>query len=114
MAPATTFRGLVDLLRKAEDALIRKAGQNDPADRACTLRGIYYGTLWSLDYQVESKRSEAGAVIRNLGFLTYTGGNVPADPRPALGSALFSDLQHSQSIHDGGRSIDIGHALIGL
>lgn len=114
MAAATSFSGVVDLLRKAEAALIKKASQTDPKDRACTLRGIYYGTPWSLDYKVESKRSEAGARIRNIGFLAYTGGNVPADPRPALGAALFDDLQQSQSIHDHGLGIDIGHVLIGL
>ncbi|BAZ03256.1 hypothetical protein NIES37_72690 (plasmid) [Tolypothrix tenuis PCC 7101] len=114
MAAATTFFGIVDLIRKAEDALIRKAGQTNPLDRACTLRGIYYGTDWSLDYKIESKRSEAGARVRNFGFLAYTGGNLPADPRPALGAGLFNDLQESQSIHDRGRNIDIGHVLIGL
>ena len=115
MAAATTFIGVVDLIRKAEALLITKAGQSDPADRASTLRGIYYGTEWSLDYKVESKRSSVGARIRNLGFLTYTGGNLPADPRPALtGTTLFDDLQNSQNIHDRGRGIDMGHLLIGL
>src|SRR6266699_56733 len=114
MAAATTFAGVVDLIRKAEVALIKNAAQTDPKDRACTLRGIYYGTEWSLDYKVESKRSETGARIRNIGFLTYTGGNLPADPRPALGPQLFADLQGSQSIHDHGRGIDVGHVLIGL
>jgi hypothetical protein len=114
MAAATSFSGVVALIRKAEDLLVKKAGQTDPADRACTLRGIYYGTDWSLDYKVESKRSEAGARIRNMGFLAYTGGNVPADPRPALGQALVDDLQASQSIHDGGRGIDVGHVMIGI
>jgi len=114
MAKATTFLALVDLIRKAENALISKAGQKNPLDRVCTLRGIYYGTDWSLDYKVESKRSEVGARVRNIGFLSYTGGNIPADPRPALGLALFNDLQESQSIHDRGRGIDIGHVLIGL
>jgi hypothetical protein len=116
MAPATTFIGLVNLLRAAENALISKAGQTDPADRVCTLRGIFYGTDWSLDYKSESKRSQVGARVRNIGFITYTGGNVPADPRPALGDQLFSDLQGSQSIHDQNRGygIDIGHVLIGL
>jgi hypothetical protein len=114
MASATTFSGVVELIRKAEDALIKKANMTGPDDRVCAFRGIYYGTPWSLDYQVEAKRSEAGARIRNLGFLTYTGGNVPADPRPALGSALFDDLQGSQSIADRGRGCDIGHLLIGL
>lgn len=114
MTAATSFAGVVALIRKAEDLLIKKAGQKDPADRACTLRGIYYGTDWSLDYKVESKRSEAGARIRNMGFLAYTGGNLPVDPRPALGQALVDDLQASQSIHDGGRGIDVGHVMIGL
>jgi hypothetical protein len=114
MARARTFAEIVSLIRKAEDALINKAGQTDARDRASTLRGIYYGAEWSLDYIKESKRSEAGARIRNYGFLTYTGGNLPADPRPALGDALFSDLQQSQSIHDRGWGIDIGHVLIGL
>lgn len=115
MAAATTFAGVVDLIRKAEALLITKAGQSDPVDRASTLRGIYYGTDWSLDYKVESKRSPAGARIRNIGFVTYTGGNLPPDPRPALtGTTLFDDLQNSQSIHDRGRGIDVGHVLIGL
>jgi hypothetical protein len=114
MAAATTFTGVVALLRKAEDLLIKKAGQTDSKDRACTLRGIYYGTDWSLDYKVERKRSEAGARIRNLGFLAYTGGNLPVDPRPALGQALVDDLQGSQSIHDHGMGIDVGHVMIGL
>ncbi len=114
MAGVTTFSGVIGLIRKAEDLLIKKANQTDPADRASTLRGIYYGTDWSLDYKVESKRSEAGARIRNLGFLAYTGGHSPADPRPALGQALVDDLQASQSIHDGGFGIDVGHVMIGL
>lgn len=115
MAAAKTFAAVVDLIRKAEALLEKKAGQTDPADRAVTLRGIYYGTLWSLDYKVESKRSVPGANIRNLGFITYTGGHVPADPRPALtGTTLFDDLQASQSIHDRGAGIDVGHVMIGL
>jgi len=117
MAAATTFAGVVDLIRKAEDALIKKAGQNDPLDRASTLRGVFYGTEWSLDFKVESARSAAGAIIRNLGFLNYTGGNLPADPRPAFaGTTLFADLQASQSIRDRrlGLGIDLGHVLIGL
>jgi hypothetical protein len=115
MAAATTFAGVVDLIRKAEALLITKAGQSDPVDRASILRGIYYGTEWSLDYKVESKRNVAGARIRNIGFVTYTGGHLPGDPRPALaGTTLFDDLQKSQSIHDRGRGIDVGHVLIGL
>ena len=115
MAPAATFTGVVDLIRKAEALLVSKAGQTDPVDRASTLRGVYYGTGWSLDYKKESKRTLLGALVRNIGFLTYSGGNLPPDPRPALtGTTLFDDLQNSQSILDRGRGIDVGHVLIGL
>lgn len=115
MAKATSFGTVVALIRAAEDLLIKKAGQTSPLDRVSTLRGVYYGTEWSLDYKVESARSQGGARIRNVGFLTYTGGSLPADPRPAFsGTTLMADLQASQSIHDRGRGIDIGHMLIGL
>lgn len=108
MARATTISGFINLVRDAEYALIRVAGQTDLMDRVTTLRGIYYGMEWSLDYKVEK------SMIRNLGFLTYTGGSIPADPRPALGQQLFSDLQASQNIYDRGWQIDMGHVLIGL
>jgi len=111
---AANFAAVVALITRAE-ALLRTAGQTTPEQRATTLRGIYYGTTWSLDYDVESKRSPAGALIRNAGFVTYTGGHVPADPRPAFGSTtLLRDLKDSQSMRDGTRSVDIGHLLIGL
>ena len=114
MGRANTFREVVELISKAESVLIQKANLKDPIDRATMLRGIFYGTEWSLDYKVERKRSEIGARIRNLGFITYTGGHIPADPRPALGDTLFNDLQSSQSMHVGKFGIDIGHVLIGL
>ena len=109
MAPVKTFAGIVNLVRRAEALLVTNAGQTDPADRASTLRGIYYGTEWSLDYKVEK------SLVRNLGFITYTGGNVSTDPRPAFAkTTLFNDLQKSQNIFERGRQIDIGHVLIGL
>lgn len=114
MGATKSFAGIVTLIRKAELQLIKGANQTDPNTRVCTLRGIYYGTEWSLDYKVERKRSEAGARVRNLGFLTYTGGNLPADPRPVLGETMVNDLQGSQSIHDLGYGIDVGHMLIGM
>ncbi|MBX6334701.1 hypothetical protein IRY61_05185, partial [Candidatus Saccharibacteria bacterium] len=82
--------------------------------RCRTLRGVYYGTTWSLDWDNESKRSLVGAHIRNAGFLTYTGA-MPADSRPAFaGTSLLRDLKDSQSMRDGTRSVDIGHLLIGV
>jgi hypothetical protein len=114
MGRATTFLGVIALIEKIEKLLIAKALQNDVVDRIITLRGIFYGTTWSLDYLVESKRSIPGAMIRNAGFLTYTG-HSPADPTLALaGTTLLKDLQDSQSMHDGPYGLDIGHTLIGL
>jgi hypothetical protein len=114
MAKAKNFAAVVALIADAEKRLIR-AGQTDPIERIKTLRGIYYGTSWSLDWDKESKRSVAGASIRNAGFLTYTGGNMPADPRPYFaGTTLLKDLKDSQSMRDGTRTVDIGHLLIGV
>lgn len=114
MTKARNFAAAIRLITQAEARLIA-AGQKTPEQRATTLRGIYYGTTWSLDYDVESKRSLPGAVIRNAGFLAYTGGHMPIDPRPAFGStSLLRDLKDSQSLKDGARSVDIGHLLIGL
>lgn len=114
MGRANTFPELIKMLQKAESKLVQNAKLTDPVDRTISLRGIYYGTDWSLDYKVERKRSEPGARIRNLGFITYTGGHMPADPRPALGDDLFNDLQASQSMHVSKFGIDVGHVLIGL
>src|SRR5262245_35328289 len=105
MAKAANFADVVALLSKAESLLI-KAGQSDVEERLKTLRGVYYGTTWSLDYDVESKRSVPGALIRNAGFVTYTGGHTPADPRPAFsGTTVLRDLKASQSVKDGARSV---------
>lgn len=113
MAKAKSFAALVALIAEAEKRLI-KAGQRDPVERCRTLRGVYYGTTWSLDWDNESKRSLVGAHIRNAGFLTYTGA-MPADSRPAFaGTSLLRDLKDSQSMRDGTRSVDIGHLLIGV
>lgn len=114
MAKAASFPAVVSLIERAE-ALLKKAGQIDADERVKTFRGIYYGTTWSLDYEVESKRSVPGALVRNAGFLTYSGGHSPADPTAALaGTSLMKDLKDSQSMRDGLRSVDIGHLLIGL
>jgi hypothetical protein len=105
---ARSFAELVSLVRRAEEALVRRAGQTDASDRVTTLRGIYYGTSWSRDFRAEHSS------LRNWGFFTYTAGADPIDPRPALGADLFAQLQASQSVADRGRRIDIGHALIGF
>ena len=108
MSPARDARQLVSLLRRADQAFAR-AGVGDPADRVTMLRGIYYGTDWSLDRKVEGN-----SIFRTVGFFFYTGGTMPDNPTPILGKALFADLQQSQSINTRELSFDLGHALIGM
>ena len=101
------FNQLIRLIQTAEPLLIR-AGQSDPLTRLTTLRGIYYGTSWSLDYAVE--RSS----VRNWGFWVFTGLQDPVDPRPILGEQLFRELQQCQDVVNGINRLDFGHLLIGL
>lgn len=108
MARARSFTALVALLRRAERALAG-AGITDAKQRLQALRGLFYGTPWSVDFRAE--RSQ----IRNLGFTIFTGFGMPPDPRKALGTRLTADLQASQDVRDrGGRLIDVGHTMIGM
>jgi hypothetical protein len=108
MARASNFAELVSLIERAETQLTTTGGITDPEQRLLTLRGIFYGTDWSKDFRAE--RSQ----IRNLGFTIFTGFGRPPDPRPTLGTSLFSDLQNSQDVTDGRYKLDTGHALIGM
>ena len=105
MGRARNFAEYVDKIRDAERILIA-AGQNIE-ERVTTIRGLYYGTLWSLDFRVEASH------VRNTGFFTYTSA-LPIDPRPLLSASQIRDLQDSQSMRDGPRSADVGHIIIGL
>lgn len=98
---------LIKLVTEAEKLLV-KAGQNDPLTRVTTLRGIYYGTTWSLDYKTEKSK------VRSAGFYAFTGGQDPIDPRKILGDKLFTALQKAQDVIDSGVKLDFGHLLIGV
>jgi hypothetical protein len=111
---ATSFKELIDLVRAAETRLAAN-GITTPKDQIHALRGIYYGTLWSLDYTVEK------SITRNEGFQRFTrpsedpGKSVPSDIRLILDCHLFEALQESQDMVDpGDRQIDFGHLVIGL
>jgi hypothetical protein len=107
-APAHSFPSLVHLIRAAEDALIA-GGYYDMNQRLKILRGIYYGTTWSMDFKQE--KSE----IRNAGFDVYTASiSRPVDPQPILGQSLFLALRASAEVTDGGRKVDVGHLFIGM
>jgi hypothetical protein len=105
--PARTFRALIDLIRAAE-ARLSACGHTSAEARIHVLRGIYYGTTWSADYAAE------GSEVRNLGFQVYTGSASPDDPRACLDCGLFEALRQSQDVSDRGRSVDVGHLIIGL
>ncbi len=95
----------VDLLRAADAALV-KCGRTSLEDRLHMLSGIYYGTPWSRDFDVEK------STVRNAafqGFLARTYGNAD-DPRSCLGCGLFLSLKRSQDV----AGVDMGHVLIGL
>lgn len=110
---ATNFTGLVALVKQAEELLIEN-GKTNVEDRICILRGIYYGTTWSMDYEKEK------STARNLGFRTYTL-SAPEDARPLLKcsdackSNLFEALKQSAEVFESStKAFDWGHAIIGL
>ena len=108
-APAKSFKALIDLVRAAE-AKLAAAGVTSVDAQIKSLRSIYYGQTYSLDYKVEASK------VRNLGFETYTHSltSGPKDPTSILDCGLFAALQNSQDVSDGARTLDFGHLLIAL
>jgi len=108
--PAKDFCALIDLVRTAEQRLIeaQPARYKDVEERIHVIRGIYYGTTWSADYQVEHSE------VRNMGFQAFTGSNTPYDPRSLFVDNLFESMQKSRDVADDGRAIDFGHLMIGM
>lgn len=106
--PAKSFSTLLSLVNQAEKKLIG-CGFKDVEQRILAIRGLYYGTEWSNDYQAE-KRSQ----MRNYGFFVYTGFRSPPDPRRCLNFSLMDALRNSQDVRSGDREIDFGHLIIGL
>ncbi|HVD96566.1 MAG TPA: hypothetical protein VNB90_00085 [Cytophagaceae bacterium] len=105
---ANSFLELVRLVRIAEDKLI-DAGYVNIEDRIRILRGIYYGTEWSMDYGKEKSD------MRNHAFRAYTAStDNPANPLSILGESLFKALKDTPELKDGNRSVDFGHLIIGL
>lgn len=100
-----TKREYVNLIKQAEASLI-KAGHSSIEKRVHMLTSIYYGSTWSLDFKVEA------SAVRNKLFEQFINKSFDTsdDPRPALGTKLFAQLQGSQ---DAG-GVDMGHLLIGL
>jgi len=101
----SSFSDYARMVRQAEMKLIQ-CGRASPEDRLHILSGIYYGTPWSRDFDVEK------STARNVAFQAflarpYTNSD---DPRPCLGCGLFESLKRSQDV----AGVDMGHTLIGL
>lgn len=112
---AKTTKELVFLVKDAESMMIKNK-LTDVGDRINCLRGIYYGTTYSMDYQKEKSEN------RNTGFYWYTGlTNVAHDARKMLKCSdnckgkLFEALYQSPEVTDNTRKmIDFGHVMIAL
>jgi hypothetical protein len=106
---AVNFEDLFTTVKQAEQKLI-DSGHSSIADRIKILRGIYYGTTWSMDFGQE------GSAWRNSGFNSYlyTPGSPPLDPRTILGDELFNKLKNSPEVKSGNKGVDFGHIMIGL
>lgn len=106
---ASTINEYVDLIREAERRLIA-AGVTSVDERIQMLSGIYYGTDWSLDHEVEQSD------VRDVAFQIYTARTGQGrDPQPVLGASLFEALKRSQDVpHPTLGKVDIGHLIIGL
>lgn len=113
-AKATSFNDLIGLVRAAEGKLTA-AGITAPKDQIHAVRGLFYGTTWSVDFKEEKSPT------RNEGFQRFTrpsqdpASSTPQDIQGMLGRSLVDALKSSQDVVDpGGRHIDFGHLIIGL
>lgn len=113
--PAKNFKELVELVKQAEEVLILN-GYDEMGDRIHILRGIYYGTKWSLDYNVEK------STMRNIAFnIPYTTTTTPPDAREKLKclkdckADIFNSLYKSYEVFETPyKAVDFGHLIIGL
>jgi len=106
---ASNFQDLVNTIKQAEDSLIAH-GHVKIAERVKILRGIYYGTTWSMDFN-----QSYGSEIRNTGFRVYLCDfQDPINPQQILGNALYQKLRDSPEVTNGSIGVDWGHIIIGL
>ena len=119
-AKASSFQSLISLVSAAE-ARLTANGITTPKEQIHALRGIYYGTTWSMDYAKAQGGKGEKSATRNEGFQRFTRPSeepaltVPVDVRPMLDCGLFEALRDSPEVTDqSGRHVDVGHLVIGL
>jgi hypothetical protein len=118
-----SFADMIQLLAAAEAALAQN-GIVSVKDQIHALRGIYYGTTWSLDYAGRPGSPGMKSLTRSEGFNHFTRPSVddvksttPPDIQGFLCCGLFEALYNNQDWSDqtdSGRKLDFGHVLIGL
>jgi hypothetical protein len=102
------YKAFIELIKEAEQIFVENAIEAT-TEHIHILRGLFYGTTWSVDY--EDRKSEK----RNAAFNIYTYSTEPIDPRPLLGIALFNELRQCAEVHDTSTDrFDFGHCIIGL
>lgn len=112
--PANNFSALINLIQSAENILINDAGETDLEDRIPYLRGIYYGPIWSFDFN-ENKSWFRNYLFNKFCNPLLTGFNMPEDPRPYFKCNLFKAFFESTEVkNSNGRRIDWGHIITGL
>lgn len=102
------YKAFIALIKEAEQIFFENEIE-DTTGHIHILRGLYYGTTWSVDYE------DRESTKRNTAFNGYTGSAEPMDPRPLLGPTLFNELRQCAEVHDTPTErFDFGHCIIGL
>lgn len=101
-----SMASLIHLLHEAADRLQRHGLTSH--QRIRLLRGLYYGTSHSLDFERRS------SWMRTWGFSIYLQSCPPPDPTPMLGTSLVRALKDAAVVWHRDRWLDAGHALVGL
>lgn len=107
------YQNFIDILESVENKLISvDSSKYDKIDnRIHIIRGVFYGTEWSVDYKSEE------SLVRNFAFQSYTSSIKPDDIRPIIGEALYGKLFNCFEVYKDSRKqsgIDFGHCIIGL
>jgi hypothetical protein len=99
----------IALVREAE-ARMAAAGITGNPEKIKILRGLYYGTPWSVDFGDQASAS------RIAGFQAFTASGVkfPRDPVSLFDCGLYQALQVSQDVPGKSGPVDMGHVMIAL
>jgi hypothetical protein len=102
------YKAFIELVREVEQILVKNKIEGT-TEHIHILRGLYYGTTWSVDFE---DRKSTG---RNFFFNTYSYSSEPPDPRSMLGLTLFNEMRQCAEVYESPTDrFDFGHCIIGL